>query len=284
MKSSLKKMRGFAFRKHDHHKHKRDAHLPAYQDELLQASQDMVDMKDCYESLLSAAAATVNSAYEFSEALNELGACLLVKTAQNDDEESGRVLLMLGKAQFELQKHVDRYRMHILETITTPSESLLKELQIVEEMKRQCDEKRDFCNDMIAAQREKETSKNPKGESFTLEQLREAQEDYHEEATLFVFRLKSLKQGQSRSLLTQAARHHAAQLNFFRKGVESLEVVESHVKLIAEQQHIEYQFINLEDDDTEEEVDDAVGYDDEVSSEYGQNEQEAASVARNLME
>ncbi|KAG6477328.1 hypothetical protein ZIOFF_066581 [Zingiber officinale] len=297
MKSSLKKMRGFAFRKHDQHKQKRETHPPAYQDELVQASQDMVDMKDCYDGLLSAAAATVNSAYEFSEALKELGACILEKTALNEDEESmvtisdslinaGSVLLMLGKAQFELQKHVDRYRVHVLETITTPSESLLKELQIVEEMKRQCDEKRDFYNGMIAAQRLKGTSRNPKAESFTIEKLREAQDDYQEEATLFVFRLKSLKQGQFRSLLTQAARHHATQLNFFRKGVESLEVVEPHVKVVAEQQHIDYQFINLEDDDTEEEVDDFVYDDGEVSFGYGQYEggQEAASVARNSME
>jgi hypothetical protein len=41
--------------------------------------------------------------------LRELGACLLEKTALNDDEESGRVLIMLGKLQFELQKLVDKY-------------------------------------------------------------------------------------------------------------------------------------------------------------------------------
>lgn len=76
------------------------------------------------------------------------------------------------------------------------------------------------------------------------------------------------------------------QLKFFRKGVESLELVEPHVKVVAEQQHIDYQFINLEDDDTEEEVDDFSYDDGEVSFEYGQNErgQEAAFVARNSME
>ncbi|RWW00028.1 hypothetical protein GW17_00037024 [Ensete ventricosum] len=71
MKSSLRKLRGFAFHKHDQ-KEKRNARFPAYQDELLQASQahtksisnqDMLDMKNCYDSLLSAAAATANSAY-----------------------------------------------------------------------------------------------------------------------------------------------------------------------------------------------------------------------------
>lgn len=60
--------------------------------------------------------------------------------------------------------------------------------------------------------KEKGRSKTFKGESFTLQQLQTAREEYDDEATLFVFRLESLRQGQSRSLLTQAARHHAAQV------------------------------------------------------------------------
>lgn len=60
--------------------------------------------------------------------------------------------------------------------------------------------------------KEKGRSKTVKGESFTLQQLQTAREEYDDEATLFVFRLKSLKQGQCHSLLTQAARHHAAQV------------------------------------------------------------------------
>lgn len=65
---------------------------------------------------------------------------------------------------------------------------------------------------MIAQQKEKGKSKSGKGESITLQQLQTAHDEYEEEATLCAFRLKSLKQGQSRSLLTQAARHHAAQV------------------------------------------------------------------------
>lgn len=68
---------------------------------------------------------------------------------------------------------------------------------------------------MITRQREKRRGRNGKGESFSMQQLQAAYDEYDEEATLFVFRLKSLKQGQSRSLLTQAARHHAAQVFFF---------------------------------------------------------------------
>ncbi|KAF8400025.1 hypothetical protein HHK36_015899 [Tetracentron sinense] len=97
-------------------------------------------------------------------------------------------------------------------------------------MKRQCDEKRNAYEYMSAAHREKGRSRSGKGENFSSQQVQTAHEEYDEEATLFVFRLKSLKQGQSRSLLTQAARHHAAQLSFFRKGLKSLEAVEPHVK------------------------------------------------------
>ncbi|CAH2059587.1 unnamed protein product [Thlaspi arvense] len=140
MKTSLRRLRG-VLHKHDS-KGRTDLQGLVQKDELAQASQDVEDMRDCYDSLLSAAAATANSAYEFSESLRELGACLLEKTALHDDEESGRVLLMLGKLQFELQKLVDKYRSHIFQTITIPSESLLNELRIVEEMMRLCDEKR----------------------------------------------------------------------------------------------------------------------------------------------
>ncbi|KAI3497594.1 hypothetical protein L1887_33001 [Cichorium endivia] len=239
MKTPFKKLRGLGLHRHNTHR------SPAQLDELSQASQDMHDMKDCYDSLLSAAAATANSAYEFSESLREMGDCLLEKTSLNDDEDSGRVLLMLGKVQFEIQKLVDNYRAHISRTITAPSESLLSELRVVEDMKRQCDEKRMTYDEMKIRHKDKRKS----GEYVSSNQVRAAEEEFDEDATLFVFRMKSLKNGQSRSLLTQAARHHAAQMCFFRKALKSLEAIEPQVKLVTEQQYIDYQFSGLEDDD-----------------------------------
>ena len=113
---------------------------------------------------------------------------------------------------------------------------------LTQEMKQQCDEKRSnfICllnvylvyifkclysnygfmltrslyEYMIKRQREKGRSRRSKGETFSSQQVQAAHNDYEEEATLFEFRLKSLKEGQSRSLLTQAARHHAAQVFF----------------------------------------------------------------------
>jgi len=156
--------------------------------------------------------------------------------------------MMLGKVQFELQKFVDTYRSNIIHTITTPSESLLKELQTVEEMKQQCDMKREAYEAMRASYREKGKSRHSKIESYSTEQLQTSFAEYQEDAALFIFRLKSLRQGQFHSLLTQASRHHAAQLSFFRRGLKCLEALEPQVKAIAEKQHIDYQFSGLEDD------------------------------------
>ncbi|KAL5213853.1 hypothetical protein ABZP36_003005 [Zizania latifolia] len=246
MKSPLRKFRGFGL----HHRERKDHRPPpAKLDELVYAAQEMEEMKNCYESLLSAAAATTNSVYEFAEAMEEMGSCLLEKTALNyDDDDSGRVMMMLGKAQYELQKFVDSYRANIINTITNPSESLLKELQVVEEMKDLCDHKRQVYEDMRAAYREKGRSSHSKIETFLSEQLQTSFLEYQEDAALFIFRLKSLKQGQFRSILTQAARHHAAQLSFFRRGLKYLEALEPYVKAVAEKQHIDYPSNGLDDD------------------------------------
>ncbi|XP_073031038.1 uncharacterized protein At2g33490-like isoform X3 [Primulina eburnea] len=278
MKTSLKKLQKFAALRHEKRAQKK--HQSLADDELARATQDMIDMRECYDRLLSAAAATANSVYEFSESLREMGDCLLEKTALSDDEESGKVLLMLGKGQFELQKLVDSYRSHIVQTITVPSESLLNELHIVEEMKRQCDEKREIYEELMKKQKEKGKLRNNKGEFYNSHQLQEASDEYDEEANIFVFRMKSLKQGQSRSLLTQASRHHAAQLCFFKKAVRSLEAIEPHVRLVAEQQHIDYQFSALKDDSkvvNDVDVDDD---DDDESDSNGDSDMENGSKGR----
>lgn len=86
------------------------------------------------------------------------------------------------------------------------------------------------------------------------------------------------------------------QLCFFRKSHKSLEAVEPHVKMVTEQQHIDYHFGGLEDDDRDYDDDDDddddddsydVNDDGELSFDYGQNDQEqdiSVSTSRNSME
>ncbi|CAI9780579.1 unnamed protein product [Fraxinus pennsylvanica] len=245
MKSPLRKLRNLTLHKIELKENWDRRALST--DGLSQAAKDMKDMRAWHDRLLSAAAATANSAYEFSESLLEMGNCLREKTAINDIGESGRALFMLGGVQLQLQKLLDSYRSHIICTITNPSESLLSELRKVEEMKLQCDEKREMFECMVGQNREKGRSRYGKGQNFTSQQLQVAREEYDEASRLCVFRLESLKQGQSRSLLTQAARHHAAQLNLFRRGFLTLEAVEPHIEFVARKQHIDYKLCGSDD-------------------------------------
>ncbi|KAL1531551.1 hypothetical protein AAHA92_31678 [Salvia divinorum] len=280
MKSPLGKLRRLGLSKGEPEEDW-DHHISVHIDGLAQAAKDMKDMRACYDGLLSAAAASANSAYEFSESLIEMGNCLLDKTAMHDDGERGGAISLLGRVQLELQKLVDSYRSHIIMTITNPSESLLSELQKVEEMKLQCDEKREIFKYMLGQFREKRKSRHAKGETFTSEQLKAVRDEYDEVSRLCIFRVESLKQGQSRSLLTQAARHHAAQLNFFRKGLKSLEAVEPHVRNIAEKQHIDYELSELNEGDSFQTNDDG-----ELSFDYSLNKKdlENTTTSRNSME
>ncbi|XP_010556308.1 PREDICTED: uncharacterized protein At2g33490 [Tarenaya hassleriana] len=286
MKASIGRLRRFAFHKVD--AKDKGEFLPTAQiDELARAAKDMQDMRECYDRLLSAAAATANSAYEFSESLGEMGSCL-EKIAPHSDEESGKILSMLGRVQFDLQRLVDNYRTNIFKTITHPSESLLNELRTVEDMKRQCDEKRDVFEYMMAHVKEKGRPKG-KGENFVSHQLQAAHNEFHDEATLCLFRLKSLKQGQSRSLLTQAARHHTAQMRMFRDGIKSLEAVEQHVRIAAEKQHIDCELSvhgnEMEDNEDDDDDDQCINEDRELSFNCGMSTRrvEALSTPRSSM-
>ncbi|XP_010436050.1 PREDICTED: uncharacterized protein At2g33490-like isoform X1 [Camelina sativa] len=252
-------------------------------DGLARAAKDMQDMREGYDRLLEVAAAMANSAYEFSESLGEMGSCL-AQIAPHNDQETGGILLMLGKVQFELQKLVDTYRSQIFKTITRPSESLLSDLRTVEDMKQQCEEKRDVVKHMITEHvKDKVQLKGSKGERLIRRQLETARDELQDEATLCIFRLKSLKEGQARSLLTQAARHHTAQMHMFFAGLKSLEAVEHQVRIAAERQHIDCELSDhgneMECSEDNDDDDRLVNRDGELSFDYITSEQRAEVIS-----
>ncbi|KAJ9540272.1 hypothetical protein OSB04_026778 [Centaurea solstitialis] len=277
MKSSFEKFgRKLTMHKSDG-KEKKDHHQASgLLDEVVQASKDMQDIRNCYDGLISAAAAMTNSIYEFSESLHEMGNCLLDKTITDADGESGRVLSTLGNIQSELRKISDIYRSYVIVTITNPSESLLSELRKVEEMKLQCDEKREAYEYMISQHKEKGKLRSGKADSSIAHKLEEAQDEYNTLARLCAFRVKSLKEGQCRSLLTQATRHHAAQMDFFRKGFKVLEAVDPVIRIVAEKHRIDYQLAKLDNGNAGqgESMNSHESFDDEgLSFDYGQRKQ-----------
>ena len=63
-------------------------------------------------------------------------------------------------------------------------------------------------------------------------------------------------------------------MNFFRKGLQSLEAVEPYIRLITKQQHIDYQFSGLEEDNYGDcENDNDADQGDELSFDYTLNKQ-----------
>ncbi|RZC76556.1 hypothetical protein C5167_000664 [Papaver somniferum] len=252
-KFSWEKLKGLVLSQHQNQNKKDDKTVnfhyrpcPKLLDDFTQASKDLDEMKKRKDAILYAAAVAASSASAFSESLREMGACLLEQSAVTDDEQNGNDLRMLSKAQFELQELVDSYRSHIFQ-IAAPSESILSELKTMEEMKQQCDEKRNAYQGLLAAQTKMEKSRSFKGKTDSSQQLQTAFIEYEREAICFVFRLNSLKKGHTRSLLTQAVQHHAAQTSLFSKGLKSLKEIDLEMRSSVEHQHNDHNSSGLQD-------------------------------------
>ncbi|XP_026424520.1 uncharacterized protein At2g33490-like isoform X2 [Papaver somniferum] len=247
MKSSWEKLKGLVLPKHQNQNKKDDKTVnfhyrpcPKLLDDFTQASKVLDDMKKSKDAILYAAAVAANSASAFSGSLREMGACLLEQSALIDEEQSGNDLHMLSKVQFELQELVDSY-------IAAPSESILNQLQTMEDMKQQCDEKRNVYQGLLAAQAKMEKSRSFKGKTDSSQQLQTASIEYEREAICFVFRLNSLKKEHTRSFLTQAVQHHAAQTSLFSKGLKSLEAIDVEVRSAAEHRHNDHNSNGFQD-------------------------------------
>ncbi|KAG9150653.1 hypothetical protein Leryth_008116 [Lithospermum erythrorhizon] len=136
----------------------------------------------------------------------------------------------------------------------------------MQEMKSQCEAKRLAHEEALKIHKEMGKLKSGKVDRFPSQNLQAASDDYDQEVNSLLFRMRSLKQGQYRSLLTQAARHHAAQLSFFKKAYLCLESIEPYVKSVAKDHHIDYEFSGLEDDSGDEDDGDyGVGNDGDVT-------------------
>ncbi|KAJ0809760.1 hypothetical protein HanPI659440_Chr01g0018961 [Helianthus annuus] len=89
-------------------------------------------------------------------------------------------------------------------------------------------------------------------------------------------------EGQLRIILTQATRHHATQMDFFRKGFKALEAVDPVIRIVAEKHRIDYQLSEL-DNGTSEVSEDTSSYeimdDGELSFDYRHKKQGLDNVA-----
>lgn len=239
MKHSFKKLRDFALSKHGFKEPPPISHseLAEPSQDVKHGMQDVENMRAQYEGLLTNANIISGAAYDFSRSLQDMASYMVGTFGQISDGEIGNIFSMLGKVQFEISKLLDIYVSHVSQTIITPTKSMISELQQVEVMRGLYEEKRELYN-LIQKERRKGKPKNGKGDNLE-QRLALAKEVFEEQANVLSFRLQSLKQGQSLSLVTQAARYHTAQIHLFSKGLASINALEPVMRQLAMEKNID---------------------------------------------
>ncbi|KAI3852083.1 hypothetical protein MKW98_020082 [Papaver atlanticum] len=246
MESSWEKLKGIALSQHQNHKQD-DKRLcfrpcPKILDDFTQASKDMHDMRKCNDNIFYVAVAAANSAsVNIYICFSDFVTCLIV-SLHVLTSKFFRIHFRILKV-FEGTGYLSK-RSHIFQMIT-PYESILNQLQTMEELKQQCDGKRNMYQGLFATQREKERSR--KDENVSSQHLQAASNEYEQEAICFLSCLKSLKEAQTRSFITQAVQHHATQISLFSKGLKSLEAVDLELRSVAEHRDNAYNSNGLRD-------------------------------------
>lgn len=230
MKSPFKKLRDFAVNKHSKMNESSSLAPEEESEDVTQGMQDVEDMRSQYEGLLTNAHMISGAAYDFSRSVQDMASYMMETFGQFIDGEISNVFSMLAKVQFEISKFLDLFAAHVSQTIITPTEMMMGELQQVQAMKEQYDEKRQVLN---LTQKDTQKQKPRSGKTENMSQLLLAKEEFKESSQILSFRLQSLKQGQSRSLITQAARYHSAQMHLFSKGLASITAMEPVMRQLA---------------------------------------------------
>eukprot|EP00250_Pteridium_aquilinum_P004900 c15079_g2_i1 orf=398-2188(+) len=278
MKSPFKKLRDFAVSKHNKVNETSSLSPEEESEDVTQGMQEVEDMRSHYEGLLANAHTISGAAYDFSRSVQEMASFMMENFGQFVDVEIGNIFSMLAKVQFEISKLLDLFAAHVSQTITTPIDMMMIELQQVQTMKEQYDEKRQVFN---LAQKEMQKGKPKSGKADNISQLALAKEEFKEQAQVLSFRLQSLKQGQSRSLITQAARYHSAQMHLFSKGLASITAMEPVMRQLALEKNIDRSL-------SEEDIDNSVSFDavhgEGDASKHGAESESLTSSSTTLLE
>ncbi|KAH9537955.1 hypothetical protein CY35_16G079600 [Sphagnum magellanicum] len=135
--------------------------------------------------------------------------------------------------------------------------------------KKQYDEKRKiFDQQRMCAGRGR--LRKGKGDAQDDQELQVAKEEFDKIAGFLSNHLLSLEQDCTRSLITQAARHHAAQMQLLSRGLTSLHGIEPLMKQISQEHNIDRRLSSVDEglfDDTDDEAGSVVDiYDDDYVS------------------
>ncbi|KAL2651848.1 hypothetical protein R1flu_019976 [Riccia fluitans] len=271
MKSIKKFMHFNSSKAKDKHSGSQDSPDSKYGSEASKEMQELRDLRKQYEGLFEASNLVSVRALDFSNAIQQLAAYLINTFGSIEDGETGKVFKIVGRVQSEMSKNLEVYAAQVQQTLTDPTETLLSELQNVEDSRRQHDEKRQLY-EQLRARIVKGRPKNGKAEAFADQQLQVVKDEFDKLSMFVNARLVSLEQGRPRSLITQAARHHTAQMHLFSRGHAALQAVEPYMRQVARERNIDREIslarhgLNNDEFDSDSNDDDDVSYMEELDT------------------
>ncbi|XP_031486863.2 uncharacterized protein At2g33490-like [Nymphaea colorata] len=215
--------------------HKKEEKM-TYYDPFVQLDLDVAqatkDVQICREVIFahsSVSSSVKNSVHEFSKSRKAISTFMLQLKITSENDKINNVLLKLGNAQSELHKLAEKYHAQLSQEMSIPSECLLNQLQTVEEVRRQCEEKRLFYQQM-KMKKEKRNGRSVKEQVKLFQNFQTARDAYYNWGSFYVGRCKSLMQSVCQTLIAQTAQNFSAEIDLFQKALASYEAIVDEVQ------------------------------------------------------
>ncbi|CAN6469378.1 unnamed protein product [Victoria cruziana] len=216
----------------DHKKEK----MMTYYDPFVQLDLDVAkatkDVQICREVIFahsSVSTSVKNSIHEFSISRKAISTFMLQLKITSQNDKINKVLLKLGAAQNELHRLAEEYHAHLSQQASIPLELLINQLQSVEEVKIQCEEKR-LTYQQMKMKKEKRKTRNVEEQVKLFQNFQTARDEYYNWGSFYVGRCKSLMKSACQTLITQTAQNFSAEINFFQKAFASYEAIGDDVQ------------------------------------------------------
>eukprot|EP00850_Spirogloea_muscicola_P013378 SM000090S24340 [mRNA] locus=s90:472787:479159:+ [translate_table: standard] len=211
-----------------------------------------------YQKLLKASYCLRETAKAVAKASLHVATTLAETFGTSKDKGIGESFRTASRVQMDLSAFMSRYSRYIEQTMLSSLEVLLKELDQVEETNDAYELKRvQYTEHRLRAARSKpREGLGSKGEGSPANELQQAKEEFDEIAMTLGCRLLSLEQRQARSLISQLARHHRAQVVLHKKSLRRLHLASSYIHAVAMEQQSEVRLVPLDGEDDNRELED----------------------------
>eukprot|EP00850_Spirogloea_muscicola_P021776 SM000261S09975 [mRNA] locus=s261:21994:28272:- [translate_table: standard] len=209
-----------------------------------------------YQKLLKASYCLRETVKAVAKASLHMATTMAETFGSSNNRGIGESFRTASTVQMDLSAFMSRYSRYIEQTMISSLEVLLKELDQVEETNDAYELKRvEYTEHRQRAARSKpREGLGSKGEGSPANELQQAKEEFDEIAMTLGCRLLSLEQRQARSLISQLARHHRAQVVLHKKSLRRLHLASSYIHAVALEQQSEVRLVPLDGEDDNREL------------------------------